>query len=84
MTNPDNTTGPPDRDDGGRFTEQYRDDDFLDALDAEGGRAGTRAVANHVGCSYEAALLRLKDLDASGTIQSRDIGHARLWERGDD
>lgn len=61
------------------FQETYPIDRFPDAIEAEGGMAGTQDVADQIGCSYELAYKRLCRLEDNGTIASQKIGNARLW-----
>ncbi|WP_312911121.1 ArsR family transcriptional regulator [Natronosalvus caseinilyticus] len=69
-----------DRDDeSGRYRTTYADADFLEALDVEGGMAGTQDVTDRVGCSYELAYKRLVALEDAGHVSSRKVGNARLW-----
>jgi DNA-binding IscR family transcriptional regulator len=58
---------------------QYPLSAFVDAVEAEGGMAGTQAVADRVGCSYELAYKRLNELKDAGQIESKRVGNAHLW-----
>ena len=70
-----------DRDEkSGRFTEQYSDEEFIEAIRATGGAASTRDVVDHVGADYDATYKRLRALEDAGMITSRKIANARLWE----
>jgi GTP-sensing pleiotropic transcriptional regulator CodY len=71
-------------DDSGRYQEKYPIEAFLDALEAEGGMAGTQDIVDRVGCSYELGYKKLRTLEKEGTITSRKIGNARLWQYTDD
>jgi hypothetical protein len=63
----------------GRFTEQYTDEQFLDALrDADGG-VGTSDVADAVGAEYDVTYTRLRELEERGAVASRKVANARLW-----
>ena len=53
---------------------------FIEAIEAEGGMAGTQAVAEHVGCSYELAYKRLSELKENERIESERVGNAHLWK----
>lgn len=83
----ENDSNPPlgaDRDeDSGRFTETYPPESFVEAIRNEGGEAGTRAVAERVGCSYETAYKKLRALEEVGTLEPRKVGNAYLWVVGD-
>ena len=65
----------------GRYTGQYPTDDFLNAIDEEGGMAGTGEIADHVGCAHDTAYKRLQELEKEGMISSRKMGNTLLWER---
>lgn len=74
-----------DRDeDTGRFTETYPPDAFVEAIRDEGGEAGTRAIAERVGCSYETAYKKLQALKDAGEVGYRQVGNAYLWEVNDE
>lgn len=67
------------RTDEGRYTTEYRDDDFLDALREQGGSSGTLDVAQQVGCDRDTARRRLNALVDAGEVERRDVGDAALW-----
>ena len=70
-----------DRDDRtGKYTEKYPLEEFVSALDALGGMAGTQEIADEVGCAYRTAYAKLKVLDDGDKISSRNVGNAKLWE----
>jgi len=70
----------PDRDeDSGRYTGQYTTKDFLDAIKAEGGMAGTGDIADRVGCAHDTAYKRLQKLEDEGLVSSRKVGNTLLW-----
>ena len=70
---------PADRDENsGRFTEQYPDTAFLDAiLTLE--TPTTSNIAEEVGCSYDLAYRRLTTLEDSSRIRKETIGSSFLW-----
>lgn len=69
--------------DTGQFTETYPLDAFVDAIREMGGEAGTKAVAERIGCSYETAYKKLQTLKDAGEVDHRQVGNAYLWEVGD-
>jgi len=69
-----------DRDEEGKYTETYLDDTFLSAID-EADVASTQAVADVVGCSYDLAYRRLKQLQEDGKVDSRKVRNAFVWLR---
>lgn len=64
----------------GRFTSEFEDSDFVEALEC-GGSPGltTSEVAESVGCEYRTAHSRLGDLREDGVVDSRDVGGSLLW-----
>lgn len=70
----------PDRDEEtGRYTGEYPDEDFLDAIRGEGGMAGTGDIAAAVGCAHDTAYKRLQRMEGRGMVSSRKIGNTLLW-----
>lgn len=63
----------------GRYTGQYSTDDFLNAINAEGGMAGTGEIADHVGCAHDTAYKRLQEIENEGIVSSRKVGNTLLW-----
>ena len=82
MPNPGRTDD--ERNESGQFTEKHSDEEFLGAIQAEGGAAGTSAIIEHVGCKYDAGYRRLRRLEDEGIISSQKVANARLWEISDD
>ena len=71
----------PERDaESGKYTDAYSDEDFIDAIQVEGGLAGTSAVAEIVGCTHRQALNRLKDLEEREMVTSKDVGRSLAWQ----
>lgn len=69
------------RDDTGRFNASYSDEEFLEAV-KECSPAGTAEIAEAVGCHEKAAYKRLRKLAQSGEIDSKLVGHHRIWFGG--
>jgi DNA-binding IclR family transcriptional regulator len=67
-----------DRDDEGRFREEYPDEAFLQAID-ELEVASTQNVADEVGCSYDLAYRRLRTLNEKGRVRQDQVGSSFLW-----
>jgi len=77
---PQETVMPRDRDDdSGMYTDAYSDDDFITAIAAEDGVAGTGEIADRVGCSRRQALNRLKELESNGDVSSKKAGRSLIW-----
>lgn len=72
-----------DRDEeSGKFTEEYPQQDFLEAL-GELGPSGTTDIAEYVGCDRRTAYLKLKSLEDEEKIRSNKVGNSLLWEIDD-
>lgn len=70
-----------DRDDeSGKYTDAYSDEDFIEAIHAENGLAGTTAIAEIVGCTRRQALNRLKELQDKNKVKSKDVGRSLVWQ----
>lgn len=70
------------RDDNSRYTTEYTDSDFLEAID-ELGKASTSDIATEIGCATATAHYRLNKLEDNETIQSEKKYGAVLWQRTD-
>ncbi|WP_336336882.1 transcriptional regulator [Haloarcula brevis] len=68
-----------DRDeDSGKFTEQYPEEAFLEAVE-QLKTATTTEIAEEVGCSYDLAYRRLNTLVDEGEVQRKEIGPSFVW-----
>ncbi|PSP88551.1 transcriptional regulator [Halobacteriales archaeon QS_4_69_34] len=67
-----------DRDEGGKFREQYPEEAFVRAV-AELPVASTQNVADEVGCSYDLAYRRLPRLEDEGKIEHESVGRSFVW-----
>lgn len=65
-------------DTSGRFAPKYPNESFTGALD-ELGEVGTREVAEHVGCDFDTARLRLQNLAEQGAVEKRQVSSVTLW-----
>jgi hypothetical protein len=67
------------RDDfSGRYTETYSLDSFINAVE-DSGMASTQEIADKVGCSYDLAYRRLKELDSRDKIDGKKVGNTYHW-----
>ena len=67
------------RDDfSGRFTRTFSLSDFVDAVEKVD-IASTQHVADEVGCSYDLAYRRLKELEEENKIKVKKIGNTYHW-----
>lgn len=67
----------------GQYQETYPTNDFLEAIEAADGMAGTQDVADYVGCSYETAYKKLRSLEDEKVVGSQKIANARVWMLAD-
>jgi hypothetical protein len=64
--------------DTGRFTPEFADADFLDAVgDRE--LPTTSDIADAVGCKYRTAYERLNRLEDEGAVASKKVGNSLVW-----
>lgn len=74
-----NVTVAQDRDeDSGKYTEQYPEEAFLEAVE-QLETATTTGIAEEVGCSYDLAYRRLNTLFDEGEVQREEIGPSFVW-----
>jgi len=73
----DNDRGGP-RDDGGRWSPQFEDEEFLHAVGSLP-VASTQRVADEVGCSYDLAYRRLGALEDEERVASEEVGGSFVW-----
>lgn len=66
------------RDEEGKYSETYPDSAFLDAV-AELPVASTRLVAKEVGCSYDLAYRRLKELLEEEELEREEVGNSFVY-----
>lgn len=62
----------------GKFTEQYPRSSFIEAIDSLS-VASTQKVADEVGCSYDLAYRKLKQLEEEGEIDHEEVGGSFVW-----
>jgi predicted ArsR family transcriptional regulator len=70
------------RDDSGRYSTRYTDEDFLAAV-RDHMPAATSEVAEHVGCVRQNADRRLRALRERGRVESKKIGASLVWFTAD-
>lgn len=68
----------PKRDDSGKFTKQYPDEGFLEAV-ISSDTPTTTNISEEVGCSYDLAYRKLREFEQEGTVESRKIGNSLMW-----
>lgn len=66
--------------DSGKFTEQYGDEAFIQAVENVE-NATTTEIAEEVGCSYDLAYRRLNALAQSNEVNRTKIGSSFVWSR---
>jgi predicted HTH transcriptional regulator len=68
-----------DRDeDSGKFTEQYPENAFLEAIKRLD-TATTTKIAEEVGCSYDLAYRRLNSLLSEEKVERKQVGPSFVW-----
>lgn len=71
----------PDRDENtGEFSTEYPTESFIQAID-ELDAATTAKVAELVGCSYDLAYRRLRELCEDEQLEKEAIGGSFVWYR---
>lgn len=68
-----------DRDERGRYREQYPPEAFIEALKAEGGQASTSVIADRVGCTQSNAYQKLSGMADAGVVEKRQFGRTVAW-----
>jgi len=63
----------------GKYTTEYSDDEFVEAIKESGGTASTTEVSDLIDCDRRTAYLRLKELEEESRISSRKVGNSLLW-----
>lgn len=63
----------------GRFASKHDRSDFVAALRALDGRAGTKAVAEEADVAYSTTDYYLRQLADEGEINREKVGNANLW-----
>lgn len=66
----------------GRFTTEFQDEDFTNAIRELDGSASTSEIADLLDCDRRTAYLRLNELEDEGHISSRKVGNSLLWQTG--
>jgi len=64
--------------DSGKFTKQYPEEAFLEAVE-QLETATTTEIAEEVGCSYDLAYRRLNALVDRGKVLRKEIGPSFVW-----
>jgi hypothetical protein len=68
----------PKRDDAGKFTKQYPDEAFLEAV-ATLDTPTTMNISEEVGCSYDLVYRKLREFEQEGKVESLKVGSSLLW-----
>lgn len=66
----------------GRYTTEFEPEVFVEAVE-ELGLSSTRDVADAVGCSYDLAYRRLKELADEGLVKGDKVGNTYHWKPAD-
>mgnify|MGYP002760962358 FL=1 len=65
----------------GQYVGEYFTEDFLTAINNEGGAAGTGEIAERVGCAHDTAYKRLQEMEDDGLVSSQKVGNTLLWSK---
>jgi len=68
----------------GQYREAYPPEDFVEAIQAADGMAGTKEIAERVGCSYNTAYHKLTALAEDDRVTNRTAGNTFMWLLTDD
>jgi DNA-binding Lrp family transcriptional regulator len=71
------------RDNQGRFTPQYPEEEILEAVH-DHAPATTTEVAEAVGFARQNADYRLRQLEESGEVRSKKVGPSLVWMLAND
>ena len=63
----------------GRYTTKYPLSDFVEVLADADEMPTTQEIADEVGCSYDLAYRRLRELEDDGKAAHRDVGRSFIW-----
>lgn len=78
-TKEDDVPGKDRDEESGKYKASYTDSDFINAIEALDGMAGTSEIADEVGCTRRTAYTRLKSLEEKGCVESRQVGNSLVW-----
>ena len=63
----------------GQYVNSFSDEQFLEAIREKGGFAGTSEISDIIGCTRRNAYNRLKELEDSNRVKSRNTGRDLIW-----
>jgi len=63
----------------GKYTDEYPEEAFLDAIRNADQMLGTGEIADSVGCAHDTAYKRLQKLEEEGVIVSQKVGNTIVW-----
>lgn len=61
---------------------QYPEQSFIEAIE-QSSTPTTTDVSEYVGCTQQAALYRLNNMEEEGTVTSEKIGNTKVWSLND-
>ncbi|MCK4822932.1 transcriptional regulator [bacterium] len=65
---------------GGRWAPAFSDESFIKTVETLG-HGTPRRIAHEIGCSIPLAQIRLKKLNAAGSIDGELIGHSWVYRK---
>jgi len=66
-------------DETGQYTDEYPEEDFLNAIREADQMLGTGEIAASVGCAHDTAYKRLQELEDNGVLGSQKVGNTIVW-----
>jgi len=66
------------RDEEGKYSQSYFDSAFIEAVE-QLPVASTQLVSEEVGCSYDLAYRRLKELYERGELEREEVGNSFVY-----
>lgn len=67
-----------DRGEDGKYNQSFSDSDFINAIESVP-VASTQNVADEVGCSYDLAYRRLRQLSEDGMVEKEEVGRSFVY-----
>ena len=63
----------------GQYTDEYPEEEFLDAIRSADQMLGTGEIADAVGCAHDTAYKRLQKLEEEDVLGSQKVGNTIVW-----
>ncbi len=63
----------------GKYTDEYPEEAFLDAIRNADQMLGTGEIADAVGCAHDTAYKRLQKIEEDNIVGSQKVGNTIVW-----